>query len=125
MSDVFCPIDELAPQRIWEGVTVRARHGKELTLAVVELDPGSVIPEHSHANEQAGILVEGAVTFRVGAETHDLVRGASWCIPANAPHEVRVNAERAVIIESFAPPRDDWQAQGWRTSSATILPPAS
>jgi unsaturated pyranuronate lyase len=61
-------------------------------------------------NEQVGLLVEGSVTFRVGSDERKLLPGASWCIPAHAPHEVRVLADGAVIVEAFAPPRDDWRS---------------
>lgn len=110
MSDVFSSIAETAPQRIWDGVVARVRHGRELTLAVVELDGGSVIPEHSHANEQVGLLVDGSVTFRIGDEERALEAGASWCVSAHEPHELRVGPEGAVIIEAFSPSRDDWRA---------------
>jgi quercetin dioxygenase-like cupin family protein len=110
MSDVFTTLQESRPQKIWDGVVGRARHGQELTLAVVELDADSVIPEHSHVNEQVGILVDGSVAFRVGSDTRELQPGASWCIPAHIPHEVRVGERGAIIIEAFAPPRDDWRA---------------
>jgi quercetin dioxygenase-like cupin family protein len=109
-SEVFSTIAETPPQRIWGGVIARARYGAELTLAVVELDPNSAIPEHSHPNEQVGLLIEGSATFRVGSVARSLSPGASWCIPAHAPHEVHVGAEGAVIVEAFAPPRDDWRA---------------
>jgi unsaturated pyranuronate lyase len=110
VSEVFSSIAETTPQRIWDGVVARARYGAELTLAVVELDPNSAIPEHSHANEQVGLLIEGSATFRVGSQERSLNPGASWCIPAHVPHEVRIGADGAIIIEAFAPPRDDWRA---------------
>jgi hypothetical protein len=33
-----------------------------------------------------------------------------WSIPGNVPHEVRVGPEGAVVIDVFAPTRDDWRA---------------
>jgi hypothetical protein len=33
------------PLRIWDGVVGRAVHGQRVTLSVVELDAGTVIPE--------------------------------------------------------------------------------
>jgi quercetin dioxygenase-like cupin family protein len=109
LESLFSYVAETSPQRIWDGVVGRARHGSELTLAVVELDAGTVIPEHSHVNEQIGLLIEGTVTFRIGDEERAVDPGASWCIPAHAAHEIRVGADGAVIVEAFAPPRDDWR----------------
>lgn len=107
--EVFRTVDEHASQRIWDGVTGRAVHGKQLTLAVIELAPDTVIPEHSHVNEQVGLLVEGSLSFRAGDETRELAQGATWCIPAHVPHEVRVGDEGAVVVEAFSPARDDWR----------------
>jgi quercetin dioxygenase-like cupin family protein len=103
--------DELAaigPQDIWNGVVVRAIHGERITLGIVELEPSSIVPEHSHENEQLGIVLSGSVTFRVGNETRELGPGGTWRIPANTPHEVTVGPEGAVVIDVFAPTRDDW-----------------
>jgi quercetin dioxygenase-like cupin family protein len=105
----FAGVGDLAPQRIWEGVTARAVHGERLTLALVELEPDSVVPEHSHDNEQVGILVEGSFEMRVGGETRELRRGDTWTIPPGEPHEVRVAPEGAVVVEVWVPGRDDWK----------------
>jgi quercetin dioxygenase-like cupin family protein len=120
--DSMSAFDELAairPQGIWTGILARAVHGDELTLAVVELDPGSVVAEHSHPNEQLGIVLHGSVIFRVGSESRELGPGGTWCIPANAPHDVHTGPEGAVVIDVFAPPRADWET----TESLEPQPP--
>jgi quercetin dioxygenase-like cupin family protein len=97
-------------QQIWEGAAARSVHGERLTIAVVELDPGSVVPEHSHDNEQLGIVLSGTLSFRVGDEERDLGPGGTWRIPPNVPHEVRVGSNGAVVLDAFAPTREDWLA---------------
>ena len=106
--NAFGSVSSLELQRIWDGVHGRAVHGERITLSVIELDPGSVVPEHSHEHEQLGICLSGSLVFRVGNETRELHAGETWCIPANVPHEVHVGAEGAVVIDVFAPTRDDW-----------------
>lgn len=105
-------LDDLAgirPLQVWNGVIARAVEGERLTLAVIELDPDSVVPEHSHENEQLGIVLSGSLTFRVGDEVGDLGPGGTWRIPANTPHEVHTGPEGAVVIDVFAPVRADWR----------------
>ena len=85
-------------------------HGELVTVALIELDPGAVVPEHSHENEQIGFLVQGVLTFTIGGETGEIVPGGSWRILANVPHSVTVGPEGAVLVEVFAPPRHDWAA---------------
>jgi quercetin dioxygenase-like cupin family protein len=106
----FDDLASIQPLGIWDGVLARVVSGDRCTLAVVELDPGSVVKEHSHANEQLGIVLSGSVTFRVDTEVRDLGPGDTWRIPGNTPHEVHTGPEGAVVIDFFAPPRDDWKA---------------
>src|SRR5919201_3018690 len=106
------PFDDLASldlQRIWDGVHARVVHGERITLGVIELDPGSVVPEHSHEHEQLGICLSGSLVFRVGRESRELGPGETWSIPGNVPHEVHVGANGAVVLDVFAPTRDDWR----------------
>jgi quercetin dioxygenase-like cupin family protein len=83
---------------------------ENVTLALIELDANVVVPEHSHENEQVGILVQGSLTFAVGGEVGEVVPGGSWRILANVPHSVAVGPEGAVLVEVFSPPRHDWAA---------------
>jgi unsaturated pyranuronate lyase len=105
----FADVTTIAPQRIWAGVDGRVVHGERLTLATVELEPDSVVPEHHHDNEQVGVLLAGSLRFRVGDEERDLLPGATWCIPADVPHQVATGPEGAFLVEVFSPPREDWK----------------
>jgi len=105
------PFDALAAMqrlRIWDGVGARAVHGEQVSFVVVELDPGSVVPEHRHVNEQLGVLAAGSMRFRIGGEERVVEPGDIWAIPANVPHEVEAGARGAVAVEVFVPRRDDW-----------------
>jgi len=104
----FANVGTLGPQDIWNGVSVRAVHGERITLGIVELEPNALVPEHSHENEQLGIVLQGSLTFRVGDELSELGRGGTWNIPADVPHEVTGGPEGAVVLDVFAPTRDDW-----------------
>lgn len=104
----FHDLAEFAPQRIWERIAARSLHGDELTLSVVELDPGAVVAEHSHPNEQLGIVLRGSMDFRVGDERRRLGPGGAWRIPAQTSHEATAGPDGAVVIDVFAPPRTDW-----------------
>jgi quercetin dioxygenase-like cupin family protein len=104
----FDHVGAIVPQRIWDGVVSRGVHGENVTLSLLELEAGAIVPEHSHLNEQAGILIDGSVTFRIGEETGEVQRGGTWLIPPHVPHSVAVGPEGAVIVEVFSPPRHDW-----------------
>ena len=106
----FADLSALPPQQIWDGVVGRTVHGERVTFSLVELDPDVTVPEHSHENEQLGVVLTGALTFTVGAETRELGPGQSWCITAHVPHSVVAGPDGAVLVEVFSPVRDDWRA---------------
>lgn len=105
----FGELSSSEPLRIWEGIACRDVVGARMTLGVIELDAGAVVPEHAHENEQLGVCVQGSMRFRIGAETREVTPGSTWAIPANMPHEVEVGADGCVVVEVFAPRRDDWR----------------
>lgn len=104
------PLEAIPPRQIWDGVLARVIEGDQLTLAVVEIEPGKRVPEHRHVNEQIGFVIRGQVTFTVGAETRTLGPGGSWRILADVPHHVDVGPDGAIVAEAYAPVRADWQA---------------
>lgn len=105
----FDDVSSLDLQRIWEGVHGRVVNGERITLGVLELDANSVVPEHSHEHEQLGMCLSGSLVFQVGGESRELGPGETWSIPSNVPHGVHVGPAGAVVIDVFAPTRDDWR----------------
>ena len=106
---------------IW-GEAVRARRvqGERITLAIVELAPNAVVPEHTHAAEQLGMVIRGQMHFTVDGETRDLGPGGTWRILGDRPHDVVAGPEGAVVIDVFTPgPRPT----GTRRRSSTRLRP--
>ncbi len=95
--------------QVWDTVVARAVHGDRQSLAVVELDPNALVPEHQHENEQLGMVIMGTLTFRIADETRELGPGDFWTIPSNVPHEVTAGPVGAVVIDVFAPVRADWE----------------
>jgi quercetin dioxygenase-like cupin family protein len=99
---------ELESIAVWEGVRARRVVGERSMLAVVELEPNTMVPEHRHPHEQLGIVLYGSGSFRVGDKTRAVEPGSTWRIPGDVPHEFHVGPEGAVVIDVFAPAREDW-----------------
>lgn len=99
----------IPPFDVW-GEAVRARkvEGEQLTLAVVELAPNAIVPEHRHVSEQLGMVIRGSVRFTIDGETRELGPGGTWRILSDRPHDVVTGPEGAIVIDVFAPPRHDW-----------------
>jgi quercetin dioxygenase-like cupin family protein len=103
-------LETVQPFDVW-GEAVRARkiEGELITLAVVELAAGAVVPEHRHESEQLGMVIEGGVTFTIDGETRDLGPGGTWRILSDRPHTVQAGPQGAVVIDVFTPIRRDWE----------------
>jgi quercetin dioxygenase-like cupin family protein len=106
----FRRLDDLDVIQVWGTVVARAIHGERQSLAVVELEPNALVPEHHHEQEQLGIVIEGSLEFRIADDTRALGPGETWTIPSHVPHEVTAGPEGAVVIDVFAPVRADWNA---------------
>ena len=103
-------IADIEPIQVWEAIRARRVEGERITLAIVELDPNAIAPEHTHPAEQHGIVLSGEVLFRVGDEERLLRPGGTWRILGGVPHSAVAGTEGAVLIDVFSPTREDWHA---------------
>ncbi len=83
-------------------------HGEKMTVALIHLRQGVVVPSHQHDHEQFSAVQSGHVSFKVAGEEAMLQAGDMILIPAGAPHTVEALSD-SLVLDTFAPPRDDWQ----------------
>ena len=76
---------------------------------MVEIEPYAELPEHSHENEQLGIVLRGSVTLRVSSEERTVEAGGTWNIASHTPHFLKGGAEGAIVLDVFAPTREEWK----------------
>jgi quercetin dioxygenase-like cupin family protein len=81
--------------------------GDKIMLARVLLKKGSVVPEHSHENEQVTYILDGALKFCIDGKEIVVRTGEVLCIPAHMPHKAEA-VEDTVDLDVFYPPRQDW-----------------
>src|SRR5437763_13600599 len=79
MSQFFPTADECGRHTIFPGVHIRTCAAERMMLSIVELEPHSVVEEHSHPHEQVGMLLAGRVRFFIGDEEKVLGPGDVWC----------------------------------------------
>jgi quercetin dioxygenase-like cupin family protein len=91
-----------------DSIIARRIEGQRITMAVFELQPGAIVPEHAHHHEQMGLCIRGSITFTVGDETRTLGPGGTWNVPSAIPHRAEAGPEGAIAVECFSPIRDDW-----------------
>jgi len=119
----FADLATIPLLEVW-GESVRARRvqGERITLAIVELAPNAIVPEHRHAAEQLGMVITGSMHFTVDGETRDLGPGGAWRILSDRPHDVQAGPDGAVVIDVFTPVRSDWDALGVASPSVPRWP---
>ena len=100
------PVEPLNPLLTRQYIT-----GSQAMLARIDLKKGSVVPRHSHPNEQISWITEGVLRFTLGEaggeRTVDVHAGEVLVIPGNLPHAAEA-LEDTVDFDLFAPPREDW-----------------
>jgi len=97
---------EAAP-RLWRRILVDS---ERLMLVRFIFEPGAEAPTHTHPHEQDGFCLSGQVSMWIGDKTYELGPGDTYAVPSGVPHGARASG-RAVVIDAFVPPREDFVAQ--------------
>ena len=103
-------LDALNHFALADGVRARALFGEQTMLNLVELDPGAVVPEHSHPHEQMGIVLSGEIVMIFDCVEPHCYANDSMNIPAGVVHGAYAGPEGAVVLDVFAPIREDFRA---------------
>ncbi len=102
--------NDMPRERVTDEIERRVITGDRMMLAHVYLKKGSIVPRHSHENEQLTYILEGALRFKIGPEGAEVIvvrAGEVLVIPSNVPHEAEA-LEDTLDIDVFNPPRQDW-----------------
>lgn len=99
--------NQVNEERLNEAVTRQMIHGSTMTVARLRTRKGSVVPTHSHPNEQITTLEQGSMLFVTPSEKIVVRAGESVCIPPGVPHSVE-SLEDCVAVDVFSPVREDW-----------------
>ncbi len=101
---------DIPREKLNKDISRRLITGENMMIAHVYLDQGSVVPKHSHHNEQITYVLEGALKFLLGEDQDtEIIVGAGevLTIPPNLPHSA-IALEDTLDVDVFNPPRQDW-----------------
>lgn len=82
-------------------------YGDNSLLTEFKLRKNSILPRHSHPQEQTGYLVAGRIRLILDTLVYECGPGDSWCIPGDMAHSAEI-LEDSVAIEVFSPVRKDY-----------------
>ena len=108
LAVVWDRFEEIPPFSPAANIWMRSIAGNQLMLNMVTIEPGGIVPDHSHANEQAGYVVRGTLILTIEGETRHLTSGDCYLAPANVVHSGATTDEGCDVLDVFAPPRPDY-----------------
>ncbi len=106
MPDSF--VQDFQPVEVGGGVTRRVLADSPGLMTVeVTFETGAEGAPHSHPHLQSTLVRSGRFAFSIDGETFEVGPGDAFVVPPNALHGCR-NLEAGVLIDTFAPRRDDF-----------------
>ena len=113
MSERKCTFyrwEDMPKEKVSETLDRRLITGDSMMIAHVYLKKGSIVPRHSHENEQITYILEGGLRFWIGpdeSEVIDVLAGEVLHIPSLVQHKAEA-LEDTLDVDVFSPPREDW-----------------
>jgi quercetin dioxygenase-like cupin family protein len=95
------------------GIQIQPVIGDSLMTCWIAMEPGAIVAEHSHANEQLGVVVEGSVSITAAGETREMVVGDAYVVPSDLAHSGVAGEDGVLLVETFVPIREEY-AKAWR-----------
>ncbi len=105
---VFDPKERLSKELL-PGIVARTFWGGEMLMAVVDVEPNTYLPTHSHPHEQVGYVIEGEISFTIASEKHLLKPGDVYVIPGGVEHSARTGETAVKVIDVFSPVREEYK----------------
>jgi quercetin dioxygenase-like cupin family protein len=106
--NIFSDFKSISGKNNGAGFTFKEVHLRNLMMTWVEMEPGSILPEHRHPHEQITLLVKGALELTVEGKTRVMKHGDVAIVPSNAPHSGVVLDEATIAVDAWNPIREDY-----------------
>ena len=104
----FLAPENLQKCELFPGAHSGLAAGEHIMLSFLEMAEGAVFPEHSHPEEQAGLVLEGSIRLCIGHEEKVLEPGHAYIVPPNVSHSGIELEGPLRVLDIFTPPRDDY-----------------
>ncbi|MQA85768.1 MAG: cupin domain-containing protein [Streptosporangiales bacterium] len=109
MEPVIVDFNQVHSFELAEGLAARPLFGKDAMINVVECEPNSAAPAHSHPHEQLGFVVRGTMWFTVAGTEYELGPMQGYVVPGGVQHAARFGPEGCLVLDIFQPVREDFR----------------
>lgn len=101
-------IKDITPKQLMEGITGHYAHGENMSLGLVDIKAGTVMPVHQHVHEQITYIIEGQLDMTIDGQLHSLTPGSYYVIPSNSWHGAHAITD-CKLIDVFSPVREEYK----------------
>ena len=108
MEPHFVRFDDVKPFELVMGVVGRPLFGEGAMLNLIEFEPGSTVPLHSHPHEQLGVVLRGMQALVIDGEAHELGPLEGYVLPGGVEHSAYCGPDGALVVDVFQPVREDY-----------------
>lgn len=104
--------DKVPYEKVKDGLQRKIIHTKELMTVLIDFSNGPwEVPEppHSHPHEQTSYVASGEIIFYCeGDDDQHLKAGDMFAVPSGKKHTIKLLSEKARLVDSFNPVREDF-----------------
>lgn len=114
-KDLFFNVNTAAggiERTLADGITTTVYPGDQAMISVVRFKPGAKGTFHHHPEEQWGYCIAGSGTRFQAEEEIAISEGDFWRTPGNVPHTMEAGPDGLVVMDVFAPPREEYKKPG-------------
>ncbi|MFN0215018.1 MAG: cupin domain-containing protein [Saprospiraceae bacterium] len=99
---------QLPARELVKGFHAKFVHTEHVTIGFVDIESGSILPEHQHIHEQTTTVLEGKLELVVNGHAHTLEAGQALVIPSNVRHSAQAHMN-CKVVDVFSPVREDYK----------------
>ncbi|MCW3986130.1 MAG: cupin domain-containing protein [Candidatus Bathyarchaeota archaeon] len=81
----------------FQGVKAWILQSEKHQLIFFEMQPTTLVPEHSHSYPQWGMVIEGEMKLTINGKTKTIKKGEDYLIPAKTKHQAKFLTKTRVI----------------------------
>lgn len=111
---------DVPAETAFDGITRQTIQADRQTVVRYVYAPGSVFPEHAHAEEQVTVVLSGRIVFDVAGRRVALGPGEVAVIPSYVPHGARVEGNETVETINTLSPRRSANPFGRQPGGRTV-----
>jgi quercetin dioxygenase-like cupin family protein len=107
-EEYFYSENDVEKRELLPGVFARLIWGEKIMMGIIDINPDTEVPKHSHPHEQCGRILSGEAWFYVGDSEQLLVEGDHYVISGDVEHRVVATKNGCTALDIWSPIREEY-----------------